>query len=259
MGGFVLLARSILDNSIWRRDSDHLKLFLYLLVNANYQKDKVYTYRSGEDVVKVKYAQYLCSYSKISNDCQYSAGNKLICWQPSRVNRMLKALESDGRIRVVGKTQMGTLIEVSNYKLYQGFDAYKTPSAEKVETGILEDPVKTPGNKVTNEKHVKELWDIYLELLGGNGKTPSLTAKRKKVLNALYEEQMNPESYQEEFRGILKAVKASEHHMKERAWQMPESLFRNEERRERWSLKGSEKKHQPQTHSVSRNQWSIEA
>ena len=68
---------------------------------------------------------------------------------------------------------------------------------------------------------------------------------------------MNPESYQEEFRGILKAVKASEHHMKERAWQMPESLFRNEERRERWSLKGSEKKHQPQTHSVSRNQWSI--
>ena len=255
MSGFVLLARKIQDNSIWRRDPDHLKLFLYLLINANYKEDKVYTYHSGDDVVKVGYAQYLCSYSKISKDCQYSAGNKLICWQPSRVNRMLKALEDDGRIRVVGKTQMGTLIEISNYKLYQGFDAYKAPS----KTGSSEDPVKTIGNKVTNEKQIKELWDIYLELLGGNGKTPSLTAKRKKVLNALYEEQMNPESYQEEFRGILKAVKASEHHMKERAWQMPESLFRNEERRERWALKGSEKKHQPQTHSVSRNQWSVEA
>ena len=102
MSGFVLLARKIQDNSIWRRDPDHLKLFLYLLINANYKEDKVYTYHSGDDVVKVGYAQYLCSYSKISKDCQYSAGNKLICWQPSRVNRMLKAIEEDGRIKPMG-------------------------------------------------------------------------------------------------------------------------------------------------------------
>ena len=103
------------------------------------------------------------------------------------------------------------------------------------------------------------LWEVYLdEMCNSRGKQPSLTAKRQKILELLYKEQLDTESYQEQFRGILKAVKGSEHHMKERAYQMPESLFRNEERRERWALKGSEKKYKTKTHSVSRNQWSVE-
>ena len=230
MNGFVLLARKIQDNSIWRRDPDHLKLFLYLLLNANYREDKVYKYYSGDESVEVGYAQYLCSYSKISADCQYSAGNKLISWQPSRVNRMLKALEADGRIRVVGKTQMGTLVEVCNYKLFQDVSTYRLTPTSPAETRGLEDPVKTTGSKVNSDinKEIQQLWDVYL-------------------------------IYRDAFKGILKAVKSSEHHMKERAWQLPESLFRNEERRERWAMKGQEKRHQPKAHGVSRNQWSVEA
>jgi hypothetical protein len=262
MNGFVLLARKIQDNSIWRRDPDHLKLFLYLLLNANYREDKVYKYHSGDESVEVGYAQYLCSYSKISADCQYSAGNKLISWQPSRVNRMLKALEADGRIRVVGKTQMGTLVEVCNYKLFQDVSTYRLTPSSPTETRGLEDPVKTTGSKVNSDinKEIQQLWDVYLIELGGSGKKPTLTAKRKQVLGALYEEQLrDTEGYRDAFKGILKAVKSSEHHMKERAWQLPESLFRNEERRERWAIKGQEKRHQPKAHGVSRNQWSVEA
>ena len=41
MKGFVLLARQIQDNKIWRKDPDHLKRFLYLIMIANYQRDKI--------------------------------------------------------------------------------------------------------------------------------------------------------------------------------------------------------------------------
>ena len=259
MKGFVLLARQIQENSIWYRDPDHLKLFLYLLMNANYKRDRVFELRDNKGyVVKVRYAQYLCSYSKISEDCQYSAGNKLVRWGPSRVNRMLKALESDGRIKVLGKSQLGSLVQVENYHVYQDVSSYAQKGLGRPE----EDQEKTRGNKVNNNNNkiiLDNLWEVYLdEMCNSRGKQPSLTAKRQKILELLYKEQLDTESYQEQFRGILKAVKGSEHHMKERAYQMPESLFRNEERRERWALKGAEKKYKTKTHSVSRSQWSVE-
>lgn len=83
------------------------------------------------------------------------------------------------------------------------------------------------------------LWPVYLEELGGNGRQPSLTDKRRKKLNALDEEHLpdDPDDASDKFRAILNAVQDSDHHMSERDYQMPESLFRNAERRDRWSGK----------------------
>ncbi len=86
---------------------------------------------------------------------------------------------------------------------------------------------------------VSELWSVFLEELGGDGRQPSLTDSRRKRLAALYAEQLEGEDDPPEaFRWILRAVKASDHHMSTRAYQLPESLFRNAERRERWTLDG---------------------
>jgi hypothetical protein len=255
MSGFVLLARVLQKNALWRRDPDHLKLFLYLLMNANYMKDETYTYTTGTDKVVVGYAQYLCSYSKISEDCQYSRGNKLVRWGLSRVSRMINALEDEGRIKVLSKTHLGSLIRIENYQSYQDFSTYN-----RKETGrAAERKRKTSENKVTNEIQIKELWSVYLEELGGKGNHPTLTAKRKEVLGLLYEEQLKgDDNYMDTFRNLLKSVRSSEHHMKERSWHLPESLFRDQERRERWALKGSEQIHKSTAHSVSRT-WSIDA
>ena len=255
MSGFVLLARVLQKNALWRRDPDHLKLFLYLLMNANYMKDETYTYTTGTDKVVVGYAQYLCSYSKISEDCQYSRGNKLVRWGLSRVSRMINALEDEGRIKVLSKTHLGSLIRIENYQSYQDFSTYN----HKEPGRAAERKRKTSENKVTNEIQIKELWSAYLEELGGKGNQPTLTAKRKEVLGLLYEEQLKgDDNYMDTFRNILKAVRSSEHHMKERAWHLPESLFKDQERRERWALKGSEQIHKSTAHSVSRT-WSIDA
>ena len=255
MSGFVLLARKLQHNALWRRDPDHLKLFLYLLMNANYMKDETYTYTTGTDKVVVGYAQYLCSYSKISKDCQYSSGNKLVRWGLSRVSRMINAQEDEGRIKVLSKTHLGSLIRIENYQSYQDFSTYNHKGPGRA----AERKRKTSENKVTNEIQIKELWSVYLEELGGKGNQPTLTAKRKNVLGLLYEEQLKgDDNYLDTFRNVLKAVRSSEHHMKERAWHLPESLFKDPERRERWALKGSEQIHKSTAHGVSRT-WSIDA
>lgn len=83
-----------------------------------------------------------------------------------------------------------------------------------------------------------QLWEVWLEVLGGPPPHPKLsTGKRRTSLRLLYQEQLRREDDPlETFRRICEAVRSSEHHMSHRAYQLPESLFRNPERRERWYL-----------------------
>jgi len=93
------------------------------------------------------------------------------------------------------------------------------------------------------ETDLSKLWRVYLEELGGSGRKPALTDKRRKCLTRLLDEQLGHEDDPPEaFRKVLLAVKASDHHMSERAYQMPESLFRNPERRERWYMQATQGK-----------------
>jgi DNA-binding transcriptional regulator PaaX len=81
------------------------------------------------------------------------------------------------------------------------------------------------------------LWSVYVEEMSGQQLT--LTSQRAKLLAALHSEQLVRDSNPTEaFRRILKAVKASDHHMSNRDYVMVESLFRSPERRERWAERG---------------------
>ena len=83
---------------------------------------------------------------------------------------------------------------------------------------------------------IAALWAIYIEELGGDPPHPRLTKGRTEKLTALYREQLHEAADPcESFRVILQRVKASEWHMGKREYQLPESLFRNEERRDRWA------------------------
>lgn len=92
---------------------------------------------------------------------------------------------------------------------------------------------KTPMSK--SDEPISDLWGVWLEELGGDPPHPRLTTKRRQKLRDLYREQLrkapDPVAL---FRDVLRAVKRSEHHMSKRAYQMPDSLFRNEERRDTW-------------------------
>jgi hypothetical protein len=253
MSGYILLSRSLLDNDIWRLSSNDLRLFLYILLNANYSKVKVYKYGN----VTVGHGQVLKSYSHIANECSYTDGRKLVRWQPSHISRMLSRLQRDGRIRIISKGQCGSLIEVVNYASYQDGRSYRKTEVEDLGKHSKKVNKKTENIELAARNEITdELWGIWIDELGGRKPHPRLTEKRRRYLYLLFKEQLDNGNPAVLFRKILKAVKQSSHHMQERNYQLPESLFRNEERRESWAYKGTSKTSES-NHAVSR-QWSVE-
>lgn len=76
-----------------------------------------------------------------------------------------------------------------------------------------------------------EVW--HLEL--GNGERIAMTESRRQKYRLMYVEQLkNSPDPQVAWRVILRTVKHSEHHMSTRAYQLPESLLRNQDRRDKW-------------------------
>ncbi len=81
------------------------------------------------------------------------------------------------------------------------------------------------------------MWRIWLEELGGKPPQPKLTDDRKKKLGLLWDEQLrDQENPLACFRSILRAIKASEFHMAKRAYQLPESTFRDANKRDTWAI-----------------------
>ena len=230
--GFILLSRDLLDKSIFG-EPDMLKLWIFILLRTNFGK-KSYEYSGG----KVGRGQFLRSYRAIARDCAYRLRSKKVQWSPGKVERMIKTLVAGGRIRIIPHDQpnVGTLIEVINYDKWQNIASY-------VKAAPADAKKKTQG-----ADHSKELWQIWLNELSPKGPHPTLTAKRARVLNALYSEHLskNGGDPHQLFRGIVKALKASEFHSSKRQYQYPESFLSSPERRESWYLKSLEKSHNPQ-------------
>ena len=89
----------------------------------------------------------------------------------------------------------------------------------------------------TGKGEVDALWAIFIEELSPKKPHPKLTTERREKLVALYDEQLkrsdDPHAL---FRKVLTTVKESDFHMRNRRYQMPESLFLNANRRDRWVM-----------------------
>jgi len=255
MTGFVLLSRDLLENDLWRMNSDLVRLFIYLVLKANFS-EKEYTYRTPSATVTVSKGEFLRSFRGMAEDCAYVGNNKIVRWSTSQVARMITVLEEDGRVEILSQSRLGTHLRLPNYQHWQSFSAYS-----KQELGTNEAPMKHKKNQITNKEQTDALWKIWLELLSPKPPHPKLTEKRRTALMALYTEQLSKQNGTDPlvlFRKVLKAVKGSSHHMATRAYQLPESLFRNEERRESWTHRALAKvKGDPTTSTVSRD-WSVE-
>ena len=256
MTGFILLSRDLLENDIWRMNSDLVRLWIYLLCKVSYGK-KEFTYSRGTTKITVRKGEFLRSLRRISDDCSYTGNNKLVSWSTSRVAAMLKTLEDDGRIEILSNSTLGTHLRLSNYEAYQSFAAYK---GDRLRTDAAQMQHKSKAIE-SNKKETDALWGIYLEELSPKPPHPRLTSKRRSVLMSLYNEQLTKQNGTDPmalFRKVLKAVKGSSHHMGTRAYHLPESLFRNEERRESWTHRALAKaKATNITPTVSRD-WSVE-
>ena len=120
-GGNVLLARSIRESELWTWDSEHLRLWVYLLTSVNAREDKSVMIGA----IEVGYGQVLKSYRRIAEECGYTANNEIVRWVPERVRRMLDRFRDAGMVSTT-VTALGTLITVLNFKRYQTFSSYRT-------------------------------------------------------------------------------------------------------------------------------------
>ena len=256
MTGFILLSRDLLDNDLWRMNSDLVRLWIYLLCKVSYGK-KEFTYSRGTTKITVRKGEFLRSLRRISDDCSYTGNNRLVSWSTSRIAAMLKTLEDDGRIEILSNSSaLGTHLRVVNYESYQSFAAYKK---DRLRTDAEQMQHKSKATE-SNKEQTDALWAVWLEELSPKPPHPRLTEKRRSALMSLYTEQLskNGSDPLALFRRVLRAVKGSSHHMATRAYQLPESLFRSEERREQWTHRALAKvKGDPTTSTVSRD-WSVE-
>ena len=259
MTGFILLSRDLLENAIWRMNSDLVRLWIYLICKVSYGK-KEFTYSRGTTKITVRKGEFLRSLRKIGEDCSYVGNNKIVRWSTSRIASMLKTLEDDGRIEILSNSSaLGTHLRVVNYEAYQSFAAYKKANKVGLSTDAEQMQHKSKAIE-SNKEQTNALWAVYLEELSPKPPHPRLTSKRRTALMSLYTEQLSKNGSDPLvlFRKVLKAVKGSSHHMATRAYQLPESLFRSEERRESWTHRALVKaKGDTRTSTVSRD-WSVE-
>jgi len=231
-------------------------LWIYLLCKVSYGR-KEFTYSRGTTKITVRKGEFLRSLRRISDDCSYTGNNRLVSWSTSRIAAMLKTLEDDGRIEILSNSSaLGTHLRVVNYESYQSFAAYKR---DRLRTDAEQMQHNSKAIE-SNKEQTDALWGIYLEELSPKPPHPRLTEKRRSALMSLYTEQLSKNGSDPLvlFRKVLKAVKGSSHHMATRAYQLPESLFRSEERRESWTHRALAKTRAPnRTPTVSRD-WSVD-
>jgi biotin operon repressor len=128
MEGFIKIHRKILDWQ-WFRDGNTLKLFLYILLNANYE-DKMW------NGILIKRGELATSIEHLSN------GTGLTYQQ---IRTCLKRLEATGEI-FKKSTNKHTLIAVRKYNDYQ--DINNKPITNKEQTN---------NKQITTTKEYKEI------------------------------------------------------------------------------------------------------
>lgn len=104
----IQLSRSIYDSEIWRKPSDWLKIWIYILWNVNFKDNN--DFKRWENFFR---------YEIISLECWVSYNTVVKC---------IKYLKSATQVQVE-KTTRGAIISVTNYDKYQDLDNYGNTEA----------------------------------------------------------------------------------------------------------------------------------
>lgn len=99
-----------------------------------------------------------------------------------------------------------------------------------------EPPVEPPTEQGSPDGDPSEwMHECWERQFGTEGRLLALTPKRRQKYRAMFTEQLaSAPDPTVAWRAVLYAVSQSDHHMSDRAYQMPESLLLNPERRDRW-------------------------
>ena len=210
-GGWVKIHEKMLSNPVVCKDSDHLALWVYLLVKAVW-KDTPQVF-GGEKII-LKPGQYITGRKKISEDLKI---------HESKVRRILDDFESDQQIeRKV--TNRATLITLINWGKYQ-IKEENRPTTDQPPT-TKEDYIDS--SIINNTTYIVEIKEIvnYLNFCGETS-YKSTTQKTQQLIRA----RINEGVVLEDFKDVIyhKAndfLKPQKHYKQDMSkYYRPETLF----------------------------------
>ncbi len=176
--GFILLHRDILSWR-WFKDANTFRVFIYLLLQANYEPHDFET-------MKIERGQLVTSYPKISD---------ILGITEAQARTAIKHLKATGEI-TVKQTSKFSVVTVNNYDLYQSFNSQndsqttdEKQSRDSQITAMKYNKTKQQSNKIntppTPSKGVgegfDEFWKAYPKKVA---KTQALKAWSKLKPNA---------------------------------------------------------------------------
>jgi DnaD/phage-associated family protein len=141
--GYIKLYRKILENPIIMKDTEHLALWIYILLNATHKEMKVIF---GNNTKILKPGEFITGLKKISIETNIEI---------HKVDRILKLFKSEKQIEIQTCTK-GRLISVLNWEEYQ--------SNEKQNEKQMRNERETNEKRVRTNKNerMKECKNIYV-------------------------------------------------------------------------------------------------
>lgn len=121
-GGYVVLARAVIDSQLWQCGPDVSRVALYLLLRARYKYDQ-----KKYPGFSVSRGDVLTSLSAISDDCSWFENRMVRKWSRGKVGRILDTLEKIGFCSRISDTY-GTHLNICKYDIYQDLSKYKSDS-----------------------------------------------------------------------------------------------------------------------------------
>lgn len=179
MGGAFQTSREIFDSPIWKNIVE-FRLFFLIYGNAIFSEEYKVT-----PTLTLKRGEWLRSTRKIQEDLQYIENRQIKTYSTSVINRCIKKLEKDGRIKT-RTHELGTIFEVVNYNSYQflcnkqqiessNHASYMqegcTRSGERGTDDTVDNPTYTNGLEVDQSQTRNTTWNsvgTVLEQSGNN-------------------------------------------------------------------------------------------
>jgi len=241
--GWVKLYRNL--NPVVLKDTDHLAVFTYLLIEANYQDASSPTY-FGKEEIYLKKGQLITGRDKIS---KYFTGKRKCT--TSKIQRILSCFES-ARLIEQRTTAYGRLITVVNYdNNFSSKQQSETQVNNKFTTNEQQSEhyqrniYNNSNNKNERNKELKEnniINNITKEKSNGETKHIYGEYKHVRLTDKQYEKlQLDfPNEYEEMIKNLdeyleMKNVSYKNHNLVMRNW-------KNKERKEKSSAKKEKKK-----------------
>jgi hypothetical protein len=159
-GGYLLLSRKLIDSEIYKKPPHFLKIWIYLLQNAQHRNYK-----------QLKRGQLWTNLNEIREACSWYVGYRKEYLSKSKINAAIDWMRSPSEAEDEGctkppmitttKTTHGQLITINNYYLYQDPANYESNNEDNNESSTnsirkeqssdnINKNVKNANNKIYN-------------------------------------------------------------------------------------------------------------